>query len=82
MTLETFRGLLYEIRDLSKGGAMYAANVSDVSIDADFNLAMYNVIQRNAQTILSLFDIIEACSGGVEAAIEQRIKQEYISAEA
>ena len=57
--LEDFRGLLYEIRDLAKGGAMYAANISDDKIDGPFNLAMYNVISKNAQAILSLFDIIE-----------------------
>jgi hypothetical protein len=77
MRLETFRGLLYEIRDLAKGGRMYAANISDASIDADFNLAIYCVIERNAQTILRLFDIIEFCPDEVETAIEHKIQHEY-----
>jgi hypothetical protein len=57
--LEDFRGLLYEIRDLAIGGAMYASYISEDKIDAPFNLAMYNVISRNASAILRLFDIIE-----------------------
>ena len=77
MQLEDFRGLLYEIRDLAKGGGMYASNITDNNIDAAFNLAMYNVIERNAQSILRLFDIIEFCPGKVEMAIEQKINQEY-----
>ncbi|MCL2007403.1 MAG: hypothetical protein FWG77_04895 [Treponema sp.] len=75
MQLETFKGLLYEIRDLAKGGGIYASNISDDSIDAAFNLAMYSVIQRNAQTILRLFDIIEF--GEVGEAVERKIQLEY-----
>jgi hypothetical protein len=41
------------------------------------NLAMYSVIERNAQTILSLFDIIEFCPDEVETAIEHKIQREY-----
>ena len=75
MQLETFRGLLYEVRDLAKGGSMYAANISGDNIDACFNLAMYSVIERNAQTILRLFDIIEF--GEVGEAVERKIQLEY-----
>jgi hypothetical protein len=57
--LEDFRKLTYEIRDLSIGGAMYAANISSDEKDAPFNLAMYDVISRNADIVLRLFDIIE-----------------------
>ena len=63
MNLESFRGLLYEIRDLSIGGAMYASNISSDKIDGPFNLAMYNIIARNANTILGL--------------IEQKIELQY-----
>ena len=75
MQLETFRGLLYEIRDLSKGGGMYASNISGDNIDAAFNLAMYSVIERNAQTILRLFDLIEFGEAG--EAIERKLHLEY-----
>jgi len=75
MTLESFRGLLYEIRDLSIGGAAYAANISEDKIDAPFNLAMYNVIARNAQAVLDLFDIIEFMPE--EKAIEEKIGLQY-----
>ena len=70
--LENYRGLLYEIRDLSVGGSMYAANISSDKIDAPFNLAMYNVISRNATIMLHLFDIIERIP-----EVEQKIKLEY-----
>ena len=79
MTLESFRGLLYEIRDLSIGGATYAANVSEDKIDAPFNLAMYNVIARNAQTLLDLFDILDFMPE--QEAIEQKIGLQYGDAE-
>jgi len=75
MQLESFRELLFEIRDLANGGMMYAANVSDCNADASFNIAMYSVIERNAQTILHLFDIIEFSEVG--KAIEEKISQEY-----
>ena len=75
MVLESFRSLLYEIRDLSKGGAMYAANISDDKIDGPFNLAMYSVIAKNAQIILRLFDIIEFLPE--TKVIEQKIKLHY-----
>jgi len=70
--LDNFRGLLYEIRDLVIGGAMYAANISSDEKDSPFNLAMYSVISRNADIILHLFDIIEFIP-----EVEQKIKLEY-----
>jgi hypothetical protein len=75
--LEDFRGLLCEIRDLSIGGAMYAANISSNKIDGPFNLAMYNVISKNANIALRLFDIIEFMP-----EVEQKIKLEYKAVEA
>ena len=57
--LEDFRGLLYEIRDLAKGGALYAFYITESEMVGSFNLAMYNVISKNASAILRLFDIIE-----------------------
>jgi hypothetical protein len=70
--LENFRGLLCEIRDLAIGGAMYAANISNEKTGGPFNLAMYNVISRNANIVLRLFDIIEFMP-----EIERKIKLEY-----
>ena len=76
MTLETFRNLLYEIRDLSKVGAYYAGNLMDDEIGGPFNFAMYSVIQKNADIILSLFDVIEFCPA--EDIIQQRIGEKYM----
>ena len=79
MNLESFRGLLYEIRDLAIGGAGYAANVSDDKVDGPFNMAIYNVIAKNAQTILGLFNVIEFTPE--QKAIEQKIRHQYGTAE-
>ena len=79
MTLESFRGLLYEIRDLSRGGAMYAGNVSEDKVDGPFNMAMYNVIAEKADTPLGLFDILDFMPE--QDAIEQKIVLQYGDAE-
>ena len=75
MTLESFRGLLYEIRDLSRGGAMYAGNISEDKIDGPFNMAMYNVIAEKADTLLGLFDILDFMPE--EKAIEEKTVLQY-----
>ena len=75
MTFESFRGLLYEIRDLSKGAAIYAADISGDSIDGPFNLAMYNVIAEKADAVLGLFDVIEFLPE-IEA-VKRKIELQY-----
>ena len=71
--LENYRALLYEIRDLAIGAAMYAGNVSSNQKDSAFNAAMYSVISRNADIILSLFEIIEFIP-----EVEKKLKHEYM----
>ena len=75
--LEDFRRLLYEIRDLAIGGAIYAANISNSEKDGPFNLAMYNVISKNADMVLRLFDIIELIP-----EVKQKVRLEYEAVEA
>jgi len=76
MELEDFRALVYEIRDLSRGAAVYAANISKDETEGPFNPAAYNVIYRNADTVLRLFDIIERMP-----EVEEKIELAYGDAE-
>jgi len=56
---------------------MYASYITDSKIDGPFNLAMYNVISKNANVALRLFDIIE-----LMPEVEQKINIEYKAVEA
>ena len=57
------RGLLYEIRDLAKGGSCYACNTNLAEHDTPFILTMFSVIERNVGSILGLFDDLERIPG-------------------
>ena len=56
---EENRGLLYEIRDLSVGCRYYATNSMEATHDAAYFIAMFSILERNASSILKLFDEIE-----------------------
>ena len=56
---ESNRSLLYEIRDLAVGGRQYASNIMSNNQDSDFFHAMFCVFERNADSLLKLFDALE-----------------------
>jgi len=61
---EENRGLLYEIRDLSRGGMEYASNVVvNGGLNPDYCRAMFCVLRRNADSLLKLFDALERIPG-------------------
>ena len=72
MKLEELRGLLYEIRDLSKGSISYAISCIDSSTDSAYFISLLSVFERNAGIILKLFDQLE-CLPDAERLFREKI---------
>ena len=56
---EDVRGMILDIKELAKGGKYYASYAMKDDAHGDFFFAILNVITKDTEVILELFDRIE-----------------------